>query len=100
MARPSRDETERRLDRLAGSGQGSGGGLPLPDLFSALLNEVLDSAPVTTKRMTEIASSVLSFKEQAVFATWPSWDALTADVSLATVSRADESLAFAGVTPR
>ena len=43
MARSSRDEKERRLDRLAGSGQGSGGGLPLPDLFSALLNEVLDS---------------------------------------------------------
>ena len=87
MARPSRDEKERRLDRLAGSGQGSGGGLPLPDLFSALLNEVLDSAPVTTERMTEIASSVLSFKEQAVFATWPSWDALTADVLAQMESR-------------
>lgn len=96
MARPSRDETERRLDRLAGSGQGSGGGLPLPDLFSALLNEVLDSGPVTTERMTEIASSVLSFKEQAVFATWPSWEALAADVlaqmeSRGIISREDDS---------
>lgn len=87
MAQSSRDETERRLDRLAGSGQGSGGGLPLPDLFSAQLNEVLDSAPVTTERMTEIASSVLSFKEQAVFATWPSWEALTADVLAQMESR-------------
>ena len=87
MARPSLDEKERRLDRLAGSGQGSGGGLPLPDLFSALLNEVLDSAPVTTGRMTQIASSVLSFKEQAVSATWPSWDALTADVLAQMESR-------------
>src|ERR1700733_8539269 len=87
MARPSRDETERRLDRLAGSGQGSGGGLPLPDLFSALLNEVLDSGPVTTGRMTEIASSVLSFKQQAVFATWPSWEALTKDVTAQIESR-------------
>jgi hypothetical protein len=87
MAPPSRDETERRLDRLAGSGQGSGGGLPLPDLFSALLNEVLDSSPVTTERMTEIASSVLNFKEQAVFATWPSWQALTADVLAQIESR-------------
>ena len=87
MARSSLDEGERRLDRLAGSGQGSGGGLPLPDLFSALLNEVLDSAPVTTERMTEIASFVLSFKEQAVFATWPSWEALTADVLAQMESR-------------
>lgn len=87
MAQPSLDEKERRLDRLAGSGQGSGGGLPLPDLFSALLNEVLDSAPVTTERMTEIAASVLSFKEQAVSATWSSWDALTADVLAQMESR-------------
>lgn len=98
MARPSRDETERRLDRLAGSGQGSGGGLPLPDLFSALLNEILDSAPVTTERMTEIASSVLSFKEQAVFATWPSWEALTEDVLQQIESRSIISREEAGWT--
>ena len=99
MARPSRDEKERRLDRLAGSGQGSGGGLPLPDLFSALLNEVLDSAPVTTRRMTQIASSVLSFKEQAVFATWPSWEALTADVLSQMESRRIISREDVGWTP-
>jgi hypothetical protein len=80
-------EKERRLDKLARSGQGSGAGLPLPDLFAALLDEVLDAAPVTQERMTEIASSSLSFKEQAVFATWPSWEAFTADVLAQLESR-------------
>ena len=58
---PSREENER-LDKLAGSGKGSGGGLPLPDLFAAMLNELLDNPPVSSGRMAEIASSVLSFK--------------------------------------
>lgn len=80
MAATSRDETIQRLNRLAGSGQGSGGGLPLPGLFAAMLNEVLDAAPVTTQRMTEITASVLGFKEQAVKQTWPSWEALAEDV--------------------
>ena len=87
MARTSRDETTERLNRLAGSGRGSGGGLPLPNLFAAMLNEVLDSAPVSTRRMTELASSVLGFKEQAVFATWPSWEAFTADALAQMESR-------------
>jgi hypothetical protein len=64
MALASRSEKERRLDKLAGSGQGSVGGLPLPDLFAALMNEVLDAAPVTQEPMTEIASSSLSFRRR------------------------------------
>ena len=96
MTATSRDETTQRLNRLAGSGRGSGGGLPLPALFSAMLNEVLDSAPVSTERMTEITSSALSFKQQAVFATWPEWEALTADAlaqmeSKRVIQREDDS---------
>lgn len=87
MAATGRGETNKRLNRLAGSGQGSGGGLPLPGLFAAMLNEVLDNAPVSTDRMTEIASSVLAFKQQAVFATWPTWEALAADVLAQLESR-------------
>ncbi len=87
MAATSRGETTKRLNRLAGSGRGSGGGLPLPALFAAMLNEVLDNAPVGTERMTKIASSVLGFKQQAVFATWPTWEALTADVLAQMESR-------------
>lgn len=87
MPKTSRDETTERLNRLAGSGRGSGGGLPLPGLFAAMLNEVLDNAPVSDERMTEIASSALSFKEQAVFVTWPSWEAFTADVLAQMESR-------------
>src|SRR5580700_6085778 len=86
MPAPSRGEKER-LDRLAGSGKGSGGALPLPDLFSSVLNEVLDSAPVSSVRMTEITSSVLGFKTEQVRATWATWEALAADVLAQMESR-------------
>ena len=86
MPKLSREENER-LDRLAGSGRGSGGGLPLPDLFAAMLNELLDSAPVSSERMTEIVSAVLSFKTEQVRVTWPTWEALTADVLAQIESR-------------
>jgi hypothetical protein len=86
MPAPSRGEKER-LDRLAGSGKGSGGALPLPDLFSAMLNEVLDGAPVSDERMTGITSSVLSFKTEQVRTTWATWEALTADVLTQMESR-------------
>lgn len=66
---------------------GSGGGLPLPDLFSAILNELLDHESASDERMTEITSSVLSFKTEQVFYTWPTWQALTDDVLAQMESR-------------
>jgi hypothetical protein len=79
MARRSQEENAR-LDRLAGSGKGWGGGLPLPLLFAAILNELLDNETASQERLTEIAADVLAFKSNQVMSVWPSWEAFTADV--------------------
>jgi hypothetical protein len=79
MAARSREESER-LDRLAGSGKGWGGGLPLPLLFAAILNELLDKGAASTGHLTQITSSVLDFKTRQVMSTWDTWDGFTADV--------------------
>jgi hypothetical protein len=68
-----------RLNRLAGGG-GGGGGLPLPHLFSVILEELLDNGGATTARITEIAQEAMRFKTETVLMTWPSFDALAADV--------------------
>lgn len=73
-------EENARLDRLAGSGEGWGGGLPLPLLFAAILNEILDYGPASHERLTEIASTTLAFKTSQVMSTWKSWDEFTRDV--------------------
>lgn len=78
MAR-SRDE-EDRLDRLTGSGKGSGGGLPLPDLFSAFLVELLDNGPAPVARLVGIAADKLEYKTSRVIEGWGSWEALVRDV--------------------
>jgi hypothetical protein len=75
-----------RLDRLAGS-EGRGGGLPLPLLFAAILNELLDQGSADDETMTRITSDTLDFKAQAVFATWRTWDALRSDVLEQMASR-------------
>jgi hypothetical protein len=75
----SRAETER-LDRLTGAGEGAGGGLPLPDLFSAFLVELLDNGPASTARLVGIAADKLEYKASRVTAGWGSWDALADDV--------------------
>jgi ParB-like chromosome segregation protein Spo0J len=75
----SRDERVR-LDRLAGRAGTGGGGLPLPLLFSAILNELLDNGSAADEMMVKISAATLEFKAQAVFATWPSWEKFTSDV--------------------
>jgi hypothetical protein len=78
-----------RLDRLAGSGHGWGGGLPLPLLFAAMLNELLDKGSATTERMVAIAADKLAFKAAQIKTNQvqsedhdgkPDWQAFTADV--------------------
>jgi hypothetical protein len=69
-----------RLDRLAGSGEGWGGGLPLPLLFDAIFSELLDEGSASTTRLIEIAKTKLDFKEAQIMGTWPTWDAFTQDV--------------------
>jgi hypothetical protein len=67
---------EERLDRLAGDGE-RGGGLPLPLLFAAILEELLDNGSATTARLAEVAAGKLAFKAQYVMEAWGSFDALT-----------------------
>src|ERR1019366_7232759 len=61
-------------------GERSGGGLPLPDLFSAFLVELLDNGPATTAKLAAIAADKLEFKTSRVMEAWGSWAALTDDV--------------------
>lgn len=69
-----------RLVRLVGDGDASGGGLPLPDAFTAVLQELLDHGPATTSLLTELMIDTLSYKTKRVMATWKSWDDFTADI--------------------
>lgn len=67
-----------RLTRLTGGDRG--GGLPLPHLFSAILEELLDHGGATTARVSEITESALDYKAATVRMTWPSFEALASDV--------------------
>lgn len=72
-----------RVVRLVGDGVDgmSGGGLPLPDAFSAALQLMLDSpAPVTEEAVAAEVAKALSFKEKRVLAIWGSWEAFTDDI--------------------
>lgn len=80
MAR-SRKEKER-LHRLTGGDRG--GGLPLPLLFSAILEELLDWGGATTVRLNEITASTLDFKAGTVEMTWRTLDGRADFEALAT----------------
>jgi hypothetical protein len=72
--------TLTRLERLAG-GRGEGGGLVLPPLFAAILEELLDHGSADDARMVRIATtSSMNLKSNAVTKIWSSWEAFTADV--------------------
>jgi hypothetical protein len=85
---PSQAERDR-LDRLAGSGKGWGGGLPLPLLFDAIFAELMDEGSATTARLTDITRDKLEFKAQQIItnqamggerASTPDWESFTLDV--------------------
>lgn len=82
----SRTATAGRLFRLSGGEAGEGSGLPLPSLFSALLNELLDHGPATTARMTEVTRDAMekASKARRVAEVWKGFpdpvEALAADV--------------------
>src|SRR5712692_7575808 len=74
----SRVDNER-LDRLASEVR-RGGGLPLPLLFGALLEDLLDNGPASSGRLTKITSDVLAAKTAKLAETWRgSWEWLTDD---------------------
>lgn len=74
----TKSRTSERLHRLTGGDRG--GGLPLPLLFTAILEELLDQGGATTMRINEITENELAFKAETVYMTWPSFEDLASDV--------------------
>lgn len=69
-----------RIDRLASEKRG-GGGLVLPPLFSALMNELLDHGTATDDRMAEIVAMECESKTAKLDETWDGdWSFLTRDL--------------------
>ena len=69
-----------RLVRLVGDGDTSGGGLPLPDAFTAVLQELLDNGPGNDETMVKVIRNALSYKEKRVLVTWTTWEDFARDV--------------------
>lgn len=68
-----------RLDRLASETRG-GGGLVLPSLFGAMLEELLDNEKADYAHMVSITKQVCSNKTKKLAETWSgSWEYLTND---------------------
>lgn len=78
MARTA--EEKKRLGRLAGTEEG-GGGLQLPSLFQAILNELQDNGSADDARVTELTEQTLGGQSARVKEAWGdgSWGALAAD---------------------
>ena len=76
------DDGLKRIIRLVGDGRDemSGGGLPLPDAFAAVLQYLLDSGPALQEVLTKKVMEALSFKEMRVLAIWGSWEFFTDDI--------------------
>ena len=77
----SRTKAENdRIDRLASEKKG-GGGLVLPSLFSALMNELLDHGTATDARLAEIVARECENKTAKLEETWDGdWSFLTTDL--------------------
>lgn len=71
----------QRLVRLVGdSGTASGGGLPLPDVFTAVVQELLDNGPQEIEALVRVVEKSMSWKKERVFATWKTWYGFADDV--------------------
>lgn len=70
------------LFRLIGDGdRHSGGAIPLPDAFAAVLNELIDHGNADHRRLNTLISDALIYKEERVMsAAWRSWPAFTSDI--------------------
>lgn len=68
------DERTAREMALAGDG---GGGIPLPPVFSAVVQELLDNGPASTERLQEIVTASAKLKEVRVVKIWRSWERFT-----------------------
>lgn len=71
-----------RLIRLAGdSKKASGGGLPLPDVFTAVIQELLDHGPQDDTVLVKVIMGKFSgLQEKRVLSIWGTWEEFTADI--------------------
>ncbi len=76
------DDGLGRIIRLVGDGRDemSGGGLPLPDAFGAVLEHLLDEGPASQEALAGKIISSVSFKEKRILAIWGSWAAFTEEI--------------------
>lgn len=73
------DESQR-LVRLIGNGA-TGGGLPLPVAFGAVVQELLDNGPADRETLTELVRDALAYKEKRILsAAWRTWEDFTRDI--------------------
>jgi hypothetical protein len=68
------DERTAREMALAGDG---GGGIPLPPVFTAVVQELLDNGLATTGRLEEVVTASVKLKEVRVVKVWRSWERFT-----------------------
>jgi hypothetical protein len=59
-------ERDARLIRLTGDGENRGGGLPLPLLFQAVTESLLDEGPKTVEELVSPVERVLGFKRNRI----------------------------------
>lgn len=73
----------QRVLRLIGDGSpSSGGGLPLPDAFTAITEHILDEGPADLGTLTRVIREALHYKEKRILQTaWRSWIDFTRDVT-------------------
>jgi hypothetical protein len=79
------DDGRKRIIRLVGDGvdKMSGGGIPLPDAFAAVLRHLLDAGEKATpemlmKKITD--EKKVKLKEKRIIAIWGSWESFTDDI--------------------
>jgi hypothetical protein len=77
------DDEQSRITRLVGDGRNpmSGGGLPLPDAWRAVLEDLLDYGTCSRASVTErlAMTKTLRLKERRIIAVFGSWEAFAAD---------------------
>lgn len=68
--------------RLIGDGdRASGGAIPLPDAFTAVVQELLDNGDTAFETLNERIIDVLAYKEARIMATsWRAWEDFTRDI--------------------
>ena len=75
--------TDERLVRLVSDGEEmSGGGLPLPDAFSAALQQLADNGTTSYSLLSGkiTGATLIQMKRERILAIWGSWEAFAEDI--------------------